>query len=303
MEIRPFDPERDSAEVAELIRLTNPAATVTADSWRRFVTALPASLELMSLVGVEGNDVVGHGAAYRSPMTADAASVSVAIHPHQRRRGLGTALCERCLEHALFLAPLVLTEFFESDDGCRFARAHGFEPARAETVAALDPSTVIEQLPDGLDVRPLTDVDPHDVFELDEETTVDMPHTGELERPPFEEWETLVWNHPLLTHEGSFVAAVDGEAAALSLLLADLGSGRATTMYTAVRRGFRGRGLALAVKLASTRWAAEHGVTRITTRNDETNAAMLAVNRRLGYRPLGRHVEYARPLARATSIG
>jgi GNAT superfamily N-acetyltransferase len=303
MVIRRFDAEGDSADVAGLIRLTNPAATVTADSWRRFVTALPPSLELLSLVAVEADRVVGHAAAYRSPMTADAASVSVAVHPDRRQRGLGTALYEPCIQHALALAPLVLTEFFESEAGIQFAHRLGFEPARAEAVAALDPSTVDEPLPIELEVRPLRDVDPHVVFELDEETTVDMPHTGELERPPFEEWETLVWNHPLLMHEGSFVAVVDREAAALSLLLADLESGRATNMYTAVRRGFRGRGLALAVKLASTRWAAEHGVTRIVTRNDETNAAMLAVNRRLGYRPLGRHVEYVRPLAQATSIG
>jgi len=63
-------------------------------------------------------------------------------------------------------------------------------------------------------------------------------------------------------------------------------------MFTATGREYRGRGLALAVKLASTRWAAEHGITQLVTTNDETNASMLAVNRRLGYEPAGRRVEY-----------
>jgi hypothetical protein len=32
----------------------------------------------------------------------------------------------------------------------------------------------------------------------------------------------------------------------------------------------------------------------MATTNDETNAPMLAINRRLGYRPFGRRVEYLR---------
>ena len=60
---------------------------------------------------------------------------------------------------------------------------------------------------------------------------------------------------------------------------------------TGTRRAYRGRGLALAVKLASIHWAAENGITRMLTFNDETNAPMLAINRRLGYKPIGRRVE------------
>jgi GNAT superfamily N-acetyltransferase len=63
-------------------------------------------------------------------------------------------------------------------------------------------------------------------------------------------------------------------------------------LFTGTLPEYRGRGLALAVKLASLRWAAARGVTRVFTSNDETNAPMLAVNRRLGYRPVGRGVEY-----------
>jgi RimJ/RimL family protein N-acetyltransferase len=65
-------------------------------------------------------------------------------------------------------------------------------------------------------------------------------------------------------------------------------------MFTGTLRAYRGRGLALAVKLASIRWAREHGITSMSTHNDETNAAMLAINRRLGYRPAGRRVEWIR---------
>jgi GNAT superfamily N-acetyltransferase len=68
-----------------------------------------------------------------------------------------------------------------------------------------------------------------------------------------------VLEFPLFVPEGSFVAMVDGIEAAVSLLV-----------------------------------AAEHGITQISTDNDETNAPMLAINRRLGYKPVGRRVEYLR---------
>jgi RimJ/RimL family protein N-acetyltransferase len=107
----------------------------------------------------------------------------------------------------------------------------------------------------------------------------------------YEEWAEHVLEHPLFSPEGSFVVFDDGEAAALSLLIVDHETGRATSMFTGTRRAFRGRGLALAAKLASIEWANANGVTSMHTYNDETNAAMLAVNRRLGYAPAGRQVE------------
>jgi mycothiol synthase len=54
---------------------------------------------------------------------------------------------------------------------------------------------------------------------------------------------------------------------------------------TAVRREWRGRGIATALKLATVAWAIDHGIETLATENDEANAAMRAVNRRLGYAP------------------
>ena len=138
----------------------------------------------------------------------------------------------------------------------------------------------------------MTAVDPRLAYDVDMETTADMPSTEPFEGMAYEEWEEHVLRHPLFAPAGSFVALVDGEAAALSLLTADPESGRAMSWMTGTRRAYRGRGLALAVKLASIEWAAANGITRMLTFNDATNAPMLAVNRRLGYEPIGRRVEW-----------
>ena len=52
-------------------------------------------------------------------------------------------------------------------------------------------------------------------------------------------------------------------------------------------RAYRGRGLGLLVKQHSLARAAELGITSVVTQNDDTNAPMLAINRRLGYQPCG----------------
>lgn len=54
---------------------------------------------------------------------------------------------------------------------------------------------------------------------------------------------------------------------------------------TGTLREFRRRGLARLVKLATIRWAAEHGITAIYTGNDTENAPMLALNDSLGFHP------------------
>ncbi len=142
----------------------------------------------------------------------------------------------------------------------------------------------------------MRDVDPKLVYAVDLEATLDTPQTEQVDHIPYDEWVQFVLEYPLFTADGSFCAIVDGVAAAVSLFCADVESGRALNMFTGTLRAYRGRGLALAVKIASTRWAAEHGVREIVTTNDETNAPMLAINRTLGYRPAGRYVEYLKRL-------
>jgi RimJ/RimL family protein N-acetyltransferase len=62
---------------------------------------------------------------------------------------------------------------------------------------------------------------------------------------------------------------------------------------TATLPEFRRRGLALAVKLAAARWAQANGLERVLTENDERNAGMLAINERLGYRPIYEQTKWA----------
>ena len=53
---------------------------------------------------------------------------------------------------------------------------------------------------------------------------------------------------------------------------------------TGVRRAWRGRGIAGALKRAEIRWAKENGFTRLETMNEERNEPIRRLNERHGYR-------------------
>lgn len=295
--IREIDLERDARDIVALTREVNPTAVIDVASWLHRYRSVPDRAELACWVAESGGRVVGRVECFRNFFSVGSRSthIGVAVRKSHRRRGLGRALFGRGLEHARALgAESLLGGFRENGAGTAFATVNGFELARAETVSVLDPASVRERPAADVELVPVREVDPHLVYAVDVGSTLDMPQTEQVDHMPYDEWLQHVLEHPLFTADGSFCAIDDGVVAAVSLLCVEPASARGLNMFTGTLRAHRGRGLALAVKLASTHWAAEQGVRQIVTTNDETNAPMLAINRRLGYRPAGRHVEYVR---------
>jgi GNAT superfamily N-acetyltransferase len=77
----------------------------------------------------------------------------------------------------------------------------------------------------------------------------------------------------------------DGRVVATAALLVDRDARVGEHALTGTLPEERGKGYALLVKLGVIRAAAAAGLRELGTANDYENAAMLAVNRRLGYRP------------------
>jgi GNAT superfamily N-acetyltransferase len=98
------------------------------------------------------------------------------------------------------------------------------------------------------------------------------------------------WRVPTIDDEASLAAIVDGALVAATMIRVDRSSGRAHNNLTGTLRGYRGRGLATVLKSHSLDRAAALGATIAVTDYDETNAPMLAVNAKLGYRPFARRL-------------
>jgi RimJ/RimL family protein N-acetyltransferase len=153
-------------------------------------------------------------------------------------------------------------------------------------VSALEPEGLEVEAP-GPGVAALTDVrgrerEVLDVYAAGER---DIPTEGGWGNLSFDEWLEETWRQPDLTHEGSFVVLVDGRPGSLSFLLVDERPAALNEMAATLPE-LRARGLAQPAKRASAAWARDRGIPTIYAYNQVWNTPMLAVNRRLGYRPI-----------------
>jgi GNAT superfamily N-acetyltransferase len=301
--IRELEPERDAPAVVALTRAIDPYVVISEEAWLHRVRTVPERAERRGWAAEQDGRLVGFAFCFRNFFTEGSTRTfaGVNVAEDRRRRGIGRALHEQILAHAAVVGSTsTAVHFVENAAGVAFAAGLGYHEARAEQESVLDPRTVAGRPPADLELRTLEDADPEHVYEVDLSASRDVPLLEPIDDIPYEEWANHVLHHPLLAKDGSFLAYVDGRPAAVSMLLAD-SEGRATNMFTGTLREFRARGLGLAVKLASIAWATENGITSLVTTNDERNAPMLAINRRLGYVPAGRQVEYLREAETASA--
>ena len=220
----------------------------------------------------------------------------VAVPPERRRRGIGSALydvVERYLrERGAWRAR---TNVDADPDGERFVTSRGYTARDVDRISELvlagaelpEPRAHLVPLAQARHLE-------RDLYEICAAGELDMPGDEPETALTFEAWKLDDYGVPDLSAEGSFVALDGGRAVALAFLSLDPARRLAYNQMTATLPSHRRRGLALAVKLAAARWARDHGYERILTENDETNTGMLAINERLGYRPLYDQVSFVR---------
>jgi RimJ/RimL family protein N-acetyltransferase len=113
----------------------------------------------------------------------------------------------------------------------------------------------------------------------------DVPRPpGEVHTPvSFEMWKEYVVDAPWSMPEAYFIAVVDGEYAGVSGLYRPQVGDWLNQGLTGVRREFRGRGIATALKVLTVEHARDRGVREIRTWNEINNQRMLAINTRFGF--------------------
>ena len=282
--------EADAPAVARLEIAINPHQVVTAETMWQQASRRIKREQRRTWVAELGGEIAGYGWAgfeWAVP-TPGKGRFWIGVFPELRRRGVGGALYERIAQHMKELGAWRMRTWVDADpDGSEFLERQGFRKYTVDVVSELrvaeaelpEPRAPVVPLAEALDrVR--------DLYEICAAGEIDMPHDEPETEISFADWEADDFGSPALSYDGSFVALADGRVVSLAFLTVDPERRLAYNQMTATLPGFRRRGLALAVKLASARWAAANGFERIVTENDADNAGMLAVNRRLGYRHL-----------------
>ncbi len=288
--VRDFRPE-DADAVAEVRRAAVPFVVTTAESVRWHVASAPPEKRLRPLVAEVGGQVVGESEAYvvYDSSTPGQGVAQPHVHPWHTGRGVGTALVAAAEAHlAAQGATTAYTWVYDPERDFRFAERRGYRKGRTGRILHLD---LREPLPPRaepaaeVELRAFADFDdPRALYEADAEAAVDEPSDTPVDAMSYEHWLDHTWREPLIDHDLTIAALVDGEVAAFSLAETD-GRGRYLSGMTGSRRAFRGRGLAKLAKHESLRRAQAAGYTDAFTGNDSDNGPMLAINRWFGYGP------------------
>jgi GNAT superfamily N-acetyltransferase len=134
------------------------------------------------------------------------------------------------------------------------------------------------------------------VFDLDVESTKDIPTTVPIDMPPFEEWFRSYFDNPGISKDRFWIARVGDEVVGMSVVEYPPERGVPSTEYTGISPRFRGRGIARALKYETVAQAIAVGAKRLRTDNDAENAPILHINEEMGYQPLTPYVELHREL-------
>lgn len=254
--------------------------------WKR--QARHAVWLLATDAGAEVGAALGIGGWHEPPGVARG---EIRVIDGHRGGGHGTALLQalsswaRGLGYAELMGPVD-----ERDEGSLgWAGRHGFTEVGRNSRLVLD-LTAIEApaVPTPAGVEIVTWADRPDLAEglysVAREAYPDVPGEEDAELAGFEEWLSMDMQGAGDRADATWVALVDGEVAAYAKL-AFSRARPAVVMHdmTGVRRAFRGRGIAGALKATEIAWAKANGFERLETQNEERNEPIRRLNQRYGY--------------------
>lgn len=224
----------------------------------------------------------------------------VCVHPDARGRGIGSRLYDHLMAELARHEPISVSSDARDDmEECtRFLLRRGY----AETIRAwesrllldtFDPTpfagSIERVLEQGIRIQSSAELEPdpehwpkhHDCIWAVEE---DVPRSEpEFTPVDLDTWLAKRLANPNRLPDGQFLA-IDGDryVGVSELWKSDQGQFLETGL-TGVRREYRRRGIALALKLKAIEYARSSGASAIRTWNETNNEGMLSINVRLGF--------------------
>jgi mycothiol synthase len=286
---RACESEDEEAVSLEIHNTVWPHRAVTMDEVRSFKAAVTDYGDFLAeLDGVP----TGSAAIAIMPQRPQAGFVLLTVLEGGRRRGAGSALyatvSDWLRDRGLDVIHASVAE--ADEESLAFARRRGFReieryPRLLLDLAAIEAPAVA--VPPGVEIVTWAEQPEvaRGIYEVAVEAYADVPGGDTEEMEAFEDWLAHDMQGSGDKPEATFVALAGGEVVGYAKYF--LTAARPTVAFhdmTGVRRDWRGRGVARALKQAQIAWAKREGFEVLETNNEERNEPIRRLNAELGYR-------------------
>ena len=302
IDIAPYANEVDQQSGLDVYNAVWPHDRIGLEEERSYRASQLDHVDLLARIdGVVG----GCALAAIQPQWPEFVFAVVTVLPGYRSHGAGTGLYEAvsgwAREHGLDTIQTIVAD--DDPESLAFAQRRGFAEESHERGVSLD-LTRIElpavEPPEGVEIvtwaeRPEL---ARGMYEVVLEATPDIPGGEEELIDPFEDWLSHDMQSPGDLPEATFVALAGDEVIGYAKF--SLTAAQPTTAHhdlTGVKRAWRGRRVARALKATQIAWAKADGYEELRTRNDERNAPIRRLNQEFGYHPTVGRVYLKGPLA------
>ncbi|HEU0000246.1 MAG TPA: GNAT family N-acetyltransferase [Ktedonobacteraceae bacterium] len=300
VQLRPVNDLDHLPRIAELMNMVD-REPVNVDKLREWLRNAAADRIYRRVAALDdkGQMVGFHTVLRNSWMRPGHFWTRVIVDIAHRHLGIGTLL----LEDAIAFIRTQNATYIESEawDDCalclQFAEKHGFSIERHTFESHLDlnifdesrfKGTVEAVEASGIRFFTLADLGntleaQQKLYEINRLCASDDPSNEGWSFPPFEAFRKHVFEASWFRADGQIIAADGDRWVGLAAVGYYEHNNSMHNAFTGVDRAYRGRKVALALKLLAIQCARRYGAKSILTDNDSLNASMLAINRKLGY--------------------
>jgi mycothiol synthase len=302
LEVTPCADTRDEQVSLDVYNAVWPHAAFTLAEVHSFKQSVRAHHDVVARLD---GAPVGSALTVVVPHRSDRVLTVVTVLASHRRRGVGSALFASLSAWTgeRGIADIEVPVLDNDPESLAYATRRGFVEERRELGVVLDVAGMEQpalEPPEGIEIvawaeRPEL---ARGIYEVSLEAYPDIPGFEDDELESYEDWLAHDMQGSGDLPEATFVALAGEEVVGYAKFA--LTAAQPTVAFhdvSGVKRAWRGRGIARALKTAQIRWAIVNGFTELRTRNEERNEPIRKLNASLGYRPGIGRVYLLGPLA------
>lgn len=297
---RPLNLETDAADMARIHSFAT-AEPITEATVRDWWTLRKDEIRITMLACDESDRAIGYWDVDRETwMRPGHFWFKVIVAPEFRKQGLGSQMYDDAIQVAREHDATHLESSVRDHDpdSLHFAEKRGFKIEHHSFESTLDLITFDEHRFDDLLARVhadgfcffslaeagVTEENKHKLYEVNRASALDNPGNNGI-FPDFYAFSKNVFDASWFRADTQILASHADRYVGIAAIGIYPEDNYASNAFTGVLREYRSRGLAQALKLQTILLAKKAGVRYVRTNNDSQNAPMLAVNRKLGYKP------------------